>query len=184
MPRTQTNSGSPASGEDALAWELVLDLEGQGPGPLHRRLARALRDAVRTGRLEVGVALPPSRTLAADLGISRWAVTEAYAQLVSEGYLEARTGSATRVRWRPAEDADVAAGIPAPAPRARYDLAPGLPDLRAFPRRAWTEALRREASSVPFTDLGYRDAEGHPRLRAALARYLERSRAVSLTGPP
>jgi GntR family transcriptional regulator/MocR family aminotransferase len=146
MPRNQTN---PAGGS-ALAWELVLDLEGQRPGPLHRRLARALRDAVRAGRLDVGAALPPSRALAADLRVSRWAVTEAYAQLVSEGYLEARTGSATRVRWRGPEEEQVVARVARASPRARYDLAPGLPDLRAFPRQAWTEALRREAASVPF----------------------------------
>jgi GntR family transcriptional regulator/MocR family aminotransferase len=31
-------------------------------------------------------------------GCSRWVVSEAYAQLAAEGYLEARVGSGTRVR--------------------------------------------------------------------------------------
>ncbi len=61
-------------------------------------------------------ALPPSRTLAADLGVSRWTVTQAYAQLVTEGYLTARTGSATRVSWTPRPDLDEAPGLPARPP--------------------------------------------------------------------
>ena len=61
-------------------------------GAKHERLTRALRAAVRSGRLPAGSALPPSRTLAADLGCSRWVVTQAYAQLVAEGYLDARVG--------------------------------------------------------------------------------------------
>ncbi len=63
------------------------------------RLAAAIRSAVRDGRVPHGAALPPSRNLADDLGISRWTVTQAYGQLVTEGYLTARTGSATRVSW-------------------------------------------------------------------------------------
>ncbi|MDF3149889.1 winged helix-turn-helix domain-containing protein, partial [Streptomyces sp. T21Q-yed] len=82
-----------------LAGDLLLHLGRPGDGPLHERVKRALRTAIRDGRIEVGTALPPSRQLATDLGCSRWAVTEAYSQLVAEGYLQAQTGSATRVRW-------------------------------------------------------------------------------------
>ncbi|HEY3465798.1 MAG TPA: winged helix-turn-helix domain-containing protein, partial [Amycolatopsis sp.] len=84
MPGSQTN------------WGVLLELSG--PGPKHEQLARALRRAIRDGGLADGVAVPPSRQLAADLGCSRWVVTQAYAQLVAEGYLAGRTGSATRVR--------------------------------------------------------------------------------------
>ena len=75
MVETQTN----------LAWDALFDLSATRPGPLHRRLTAAIRAAIRDGRLPLGAALPPSRTLAADLGISRWAVTQAYGQLVTEG---------------------------------------------------------------------------------------------------
>ena len=61
------------------------------PGPLHMRLAAAIRAAIRSGRLPVGAALPPSRMLAADLSVSRWTVTEAYGQLITEGYLTGKT---------------------------------------------------------------------------------------------
>ncbi|MFD3413329.1 GntR family transcriptional regulator [Streptomyces cyaneofuscatus] len=74
------------------AWGTFLEPESGAEGPLHARLARALRTAVTSGRLAAGSTLPASRVLAADLRCSRWVVTEAYAQLVAEGYFEARIG--------------------------------------------------------------------------------------------
>ncbi|MCU1679565.1 MAG: GntR family transcriptional regulator [Amycolatopsis sp.] len=166
MGRSQTN----------LAWEVLLDLSGAGPR--HERLARALRTAIRDGVLSDGAALPPSRQLAEDLDCSRWVVTQAYAQLVAEGYLGARTGSATRVRW--SAEPESPAGPPASAPALpRYDLAPGLPDLRAFPRQRWLDALRGVLSVVPHSDLGLPVPGGHPRLRTVLAAYLRRCRAAA-----
>jgi len=164
-----------------LAWGTLLDLgtEEVRRGPAHQRLARALRAAIRDGRLREGDAVPPSRALAEELGCSRWLVTEAYGQLVTEGYLAARVGAATRVAWSPAADPSTVRARPEPpAPRARYDLAPGLPDLRAFPRRRWAEAVRTVTSSTVHYDLGLPDPAGHPELRRTLAEYLRRSRAA------
>ena len=172
MPNSQAN----------LAWEVVLELDAAGGGALHERLKRALRAAIREGRLTVGAAVPPSRALATDLGCSRWTVVEAYSQLVAEGYLQARAGSATRVRWagagfhaeRPPRDR------PAPPVPVRWDMTPGLPDLRFLPRSKWAEAVRSQAATVAFTELGHPDPAGHPRLRAVVGGYLERSRSAAL----
>src|ERR1700727_4533 len=101
-----------------LAWETLLDLPATRPGPLHMRLAAAIRTAIRDGRIPREAALPPSRTLAADLGVSRLTVTQAHAQLLTEGYLTARTGSATRVSWTPRPGLDESAGTPARPPGA------------------------------------------------------------------
>ena len=161
-----------------LAWDTLLELGDGRHGPLHARLSSALREAIRDGRLPPGSALPPSRALAEDLGCSRWVVTEAYAQLAAEGYVDARVGAGTRVRSL----GRAAGGRPAPeAPAAwvpRIDLAPGLPDLRAFPLGRWVSALRSVASTLPYTELGYPDATGHPRLRHVLAAYLTRVRGA------
>jgi GntR family transcriptional regulator/MocR family aminotransferase len=162
-----------------LAWETLFDVSAQPSGPLHERLTRAIRSAIRDGRLPRGVALPPSRTLATDLGISRWAVTQAYGRLVTEGYLASRPGSATRVMWSPEPDQDRM------APRStsrqtppRYDLSQCTPDYRAFPRRKWVEAIRVAAETTPFDQLDYGDTGGEPRLRAILAEYLRRGRGA------
>ena len=69
---------------------------------MRARLEAALRDAARTGRLAPGTRLPSSRALAADLGLARNTVAEAYAQLVAEGWLTARRGSGTAVADRAA----------------------------------------------------------------------------------
>ncbi|KQX59060.1 MULTISPECIES: PLP-dependent aminotransferase family protein [unclassified Streptomyces] len=76
-----------------------LHLELRGPR-LRAGLMDALREAVRSGRLAAGTRLPSSRSLAADLGMARNTVADAYAELVAEGWLTARQGSGTRVARR------------------------------------------------------------------------------------
>ncbi|CAM5477932.1 hypothetical protein STANM309S_05896 [Streptomyces tanashiensis] len=68
-----------------LGNDLHLDL-GTG-GSRRAALITALREAVREGRLAPGTLLPPYRSLAADLGIARNTVADAYAELVAEGWL-------------------------------------------------------------------------------------------------
>ncbi|AXE88110.1 PLP-dependent aminotransferase family protein [Streptomyces sp. Go-475] len=155
-----------------------LHLEPAGPG-LRRGLTDALRAAVRSGRLAPGTRLPSSRALAADLGIARNTVADAYADLVAEGWLTARQGSGTRV----AEREVVPPSGTAPHPRARtrpaYDLRPGSPDLASFPRAEWLKAARRALHTAPHHALDYGDdPRGRPELRTALAGYLSRARGV------
>ena len=161
-----------------LAWDALLELGEGRDGPLHARLSGALREAIRDGRLPPGSALPPSRDLAGDLGCSRWVVTEAYAQLAAEGYVGARVGSGTRVRSLGRSTAGLPAPKGPPAWTPRIDLAPGLPDLRAFPLGRWVSALRSATSTLPYAELGYPDPAGHPRLRQVLAGYLARVRGA------
>src|SRR3954468_6461688 len=113
-----------------------LHLELTGPGGRRAVLTRALREAIRAGRLPPGTRLPPYRSLAADLGLARNTVADAYAELVAEGWLTARQGSGTRVAARTAPPA---AAEPAPAPAARpaYDLRQGQPHTGSFPRASW-----------------------------------------------
>lgn len=191
MSHTQTN----------LAWETLLDLSAARPGPLHRRLAEAIRTAIRGGRLPLGSALPPSRVLATDLGVSRWTVTEAYGQLVTEGFLAGKTGSATRVSWSPHADERRAAPnhrsgsgrTDSPGGTAgtvvsdsrrhlppRYDMSQSTPDYRSFPRRKWVEAIRVAAETAPFDQLGYSEPGGERRLREVLADHLNRRRGARI----
>jgi GntR family transcriptional regulator/MocR family aminotransferase len=158
--------------------DLHLDLAGTR---VRAALESALREAVSTGRLRAGGRLPSSRALAADLGIARNTVAEAYSQLVAEGWLTAARGSGTRVAARPEA---AAPPPPAPTPPARiirYDLRPGSPDVSAFPRAAWLAATRRALSVAPYDALDYSDPGGLLELRAVLAAYLGRARGVHAT---
>jgi GntR family transcriptional regulator/MocR family aminotransferase len=159
---------------------LQLDLtDPPGPG-LADRLTARLRAAVAAGRLPVGTRLPATRALAAELGVSRGVAVEAYQRLTDEGLLAGRRGGGTTV---------VAATLPTPAPAGaapgpatEIDLSPGLPDLSAFPRRAWLRAERTALDTVAAAELGYGDPRGTPRLRSSLAGWLTRTRGVR-TGP-
>ena len=141
-------------------------------------LEAALRDAMRTGRLGPGIRLPSSRDLAADLGIARNTVADAYGQLVAEGWLEARTGSGTWVTERPAPAAHPPDRPARGSVARRYDLRAGVPAVSAFPRRAWLAAGRAALGAADDIALGYPDPRGLPELRAALAGYLGRARGV------
>ncbi|MGW2489655.1 MocR-like pyridoxine biosynthesis transcription factor PdxR [Streptomyces sp. NPDC001606] len=169
----------------AKSWATLgvdLHLEPSGGGGLRRNLTDALRDAVRTGRLAPGTRLPSSRSLAADLGIARNTVAEAYADLVAEGWLTARQGSGTRVADRavapPPERPATAPPHRREPGRPVHSLVPGTPDLASFPRAEWLRAARRALAAAPNDALGYGDPRGRPELRTALAGYLARARGV------
>lgn len=180
-------------------WQVRLDLHGDEQQPIFLRLARAISDDVRRGRLKPGDALPGSRSLARTLGVHRNTVLAAYAELESEGWLTTEPAAGTFVsRALPeVEPQRRAARVEAPS-RPGFDLNPrsnfrtavqtdvrparllsgGVPDLRLVPyaalARAYRRALRRHGPQL----LGYGDARGHARLRHALGEMLSALRGV------
>src|SRR5947207_6500713 len=77
-----------------IAFEMVR-LDRAAAEPLHHQLYRQIRDELRSGSFNpTSSRLPSSRVLAAELGVSRLTVNEAFAQLHAEGYLitKARSG--------------------------------------------------------------------------------------------
>jgi len=84
-----------------------------GRGPLHAKLAGALRRAIASGDLPPGARLPAERVLAAQLSVSRSTVVVAFDRLRSEALLVSRRGSGTRVSpdlRRPVGDGTVPGG--------------------------------------------------------------------------
>jgi GntR family transcriptional regulator / MocR family aminotransferase len=160
-----------------LASDLLIALCRDAPVPLHRQIEASIRDGVRSGRLGFGTSLPPTRTLAADLGVSRGVVVEAYQQLVAEGYLISRTGGYTQVAIAP--HAAPAPARPAPPPVSRIDFGYGRADVVNFPRAAWLRSLRTVLTEAPGERLGYLGGRGVPEVHEALADYLNRVRGTS-----
>ena len=149
-------------------------------GFVGRALEAALREAIRSGRLHPGARLPGSRSLAADLGISRGTVVQAYTQLIAEGWLTGTMGSGTRVADLPGAGSVAGPGedLSPTAARLAVDLRPGRPDLSSFPRTDWATSVRRALSAAPYEDLDYAGPAGLPVLRAAVADYVTRARGV------
>jgi len=176
-----------------LSPELLVRLDRSASQPLRAQLEAALRDAIRAGRLRAGERLPSSRELAHALGVSRGMVQDCYGQLLAEGYLTSRTGSATRVAdisgqqpgGRPAADPVVVSPASPPPPRQPAeppliaDFAPGVPDLSSFPRADWALAVKQACTQAAAADLGYGDPRGSAVLREVLAGYLRRVRAAA-----
>jgi GntR family transcriptional regulator/MocR family aminotransferase len=179
--------------------ELFAALDRSSPEPLRAQLEDAICAAITDGGLPPGTRLPASRVLAEALHVSRGVVSEAYAQIAAEGWIEVRHGAAPVVRTVPAaavgpraapqtggasarggaaatagRDGTAAAGALPP----RLDLTATAPDLSAFPRRAWAAALRRVLAEMPDAALDYGDPRGDGELRAELAAYLVRVRGA------
>jgi GntR family transcriptional regulator / MocR family aminotransferase len=172
----------------AIEWSgsspgLLVRLDRSARQPLRIQLEADLREAIREGRLRGGERLPSSRELARELGVSRGMVQECYGQLLAEGYLTSRTGSATRVadiKERPTAVSRVTSW-PARQPPDRAliaDFRVGVPDLSSFPRTDWARAVRQACGEVASADLGYGDPRGSAVLREVLAGYLRRVRAA------
>lgn len=162
----------------SAAWELLLPAASAPARGRGRALQSALRDAVRSGRLTPGTRLPSSRELAADLGVSRGLVTEAYEQLTAESYLHSGRGAGTWVSGSVRAAADRARDLAPRGPGTVVDFRPGTPDLSLFPRSAWAAAHRSVLGRLPHSALGYPDPRGLPELRVALAALLARRRGV------
>lgn len=179
-----------------MAWTLSLP---DGDDPLFVRIARALTEAILQGRLPPGARLPGTRTLATTLGVHRNTVLAAYAELVSEGWLqgEAARGTfvASELPTRPSRRF-ARRTTPGLATRAGFSLermpppqeepavfqgrlAGAVPDAREIPVAAMARAWRRAASRPAHLDYG--DARGHPALRRALAELVASSRALPAT---
>jgi GntR family transcriptional regulator/MocR family aminotransferase len=166
-----TGSGTRSSGI-----ELLLPLTRGGPTSLRAQLTAGLRDVIRSGGLPAGRPIPSSRALAGDLSVSRRLVVEVYDQLVAEGYLRSTPRSGTVVG-----ETVTAGSSTSPhteAPRIRYDLRPGIPDLAAFPLASWRRASNRALTQTPTELLTYPDPHGWWPLRVELAGYLRRVRGV------
>src|SRR5271170_958135 len=128
--------------------ELLLLGDVDTASPLVAQLISKLRQSILRGRLRPGARLPPTRSLAAQLGCSRWVVVQAYEQLTAEGYLISRTGAGTRVSTAPTSRSQ--------PPRLaieerswRFDFRTGVPDLTQFPRAEWVRATRTALADAP-----------------------------------
>jgi GntR family transcriptional regulator / MocR family aminotransferase len=171
--------------------------------PLYRQICDGYREAIVERRLRGGQRLPSTRTLAAELKISRIPVLNAFDQLLAEGYFESRVGSGTFVSRTLPEDAGsprrpgTGPSTPRPGTRAiarrpaallRAAPEPWLsgfgafrmsePALDHFPFPIWSRLVARHSRGVRRGALNYGSPLGDLPFRQALAAYLRAARAV------
>ncbi len=183
----------------------VISVDRGSPKPLYRQLYEGYRDAIVDRQLRAGQRLPSTRSLAAELRISRIPVLNAFEQLLAEGYFESRVGSGTFIaqslpgellvkpvrrsaprtpppRTAPRPVADRAAAGVALEPGAWYKgkgaFNVGEPALDRFPLETWSRLVARQCRKADRSLLHYGDPMGFAPLREAVAEYLRTARAV------
>jgi GntR family transcriptional regulator / MocR family aminotransferase len=172
--------------------------------PLHRQLYAQLRHIILSGWIGSGQRLPPIRSLATELGVSRTTVENAFDQLLAEGYVEGRVGAGTFVAAElPEEIMPIAQGPATSAARRRYrglsnrghvlaaiphatdppDLLPppfrpGVPDVAHLPLHHWSRIARRHLRSTSPAVLLSGETGGFEPLRRVIARRVGATRGV------
>jgi DNA-binding transcriptional MocR family regulator len=147
-------------------------------GPLFRRLADGLRRLAEEGYLVDGSHLPPERQLAQALAVSRNTVTAAYALLRTDGWIEARQGSATRIATARTSDAAVHRADSVMATLLRdmgtttIDLTVAAPGAAPVVARSIADPSSLMVDPSVLTQGHGYYAAGHPRLRMAVAALL------------
>ncbi len=163
------------------------DMTHPRAGALYRQIYDRVRGSIAEGQLRPGDRLPSARAYAQELGVARGTVDLAYAILAGEGYVETNGRAGTRVAPGVARMIAAAEEPRVPArPNATYQhgmlpLAPGVPAFDLFPRKVWTQLVRRHVRSLGRPEMTYPDPQGSPKLREAIAAYLSVSRGVTCT---
>jgi GntR family transcriptional regulator / MocR family aminotransferase len=186
------------------ALQPVISVDRQSPKPLHKQIYDAYRAMIVGGGLQPGQQIPSTRALASDLKVSRIPVLTAYAQLLAEGYFEARTGAGTFVCSslpdqvaRPT-NGNSAKHIPQ-STESRFvakrtsvlpttETAPpwfGLgafsisqAEYNEFPTQVWSNLTLRHCRNLQANTFHYGDAMGCEQLRDAVCNYLRTARGV------
>ena len=184
------------------SFELVLPVRPAGT-PANRWLYWALRTEILEGRMRPGTRLPGSRDLAAQYGLSRGTIVDAFEQLRSEGYVQGSVGSGTYVSntlpddlFRPVSGAlrespatfkprrsisqygRRVTPFPVLEMRPSRAFRPNVPALDLFPTTLWAQVTARCLRRASTGLLLGCDPLGYLPLREAVADYLGTSRGV------
>ncbi|MGH0036954.1 MAG: PLP-dependent aminotransferase family protein [Myxococcota bacterium] len=140
-------------------------------GPRYRAIAEALEEEIAEGRLREGSRLPTHRDLADALGVTVGTVTRAYALARRRGFVAGEVGRGTFVRGAPPARAETFAIEDRSEPdtiELSLSIAPREQRVDLVADR-----LGELARDPSLADLcSYQPEAGHPRHRAAGARWL------------
>lgn len=180
----------------------VVAVDPESATPLYRQIYEGYREWVVDGRLRPGERLPSTRRLAEELGVSRLTVSNAFDQLLAEGYCETRAGAGTFVAASLPEDLVVpgegAGRAPSPVSGPRRVAGGAVAELvrtpfarggsgafsvgamaaERFPFQVWSSLVCRQARRLGPDEVRYGPVTGLASLQSAIAGYLRTARGV------
>lgn len=167
-------------------YEFSVSLHKESAEPLFLQLYMSIKMEITSGKLARNEQLPSKRRLATSLGCSLNTVQAAYNQLVDEGYITSRPKSGYYVAALDGivtldKAQQVSAEHKAQAMPYAYDFSYQGVDDECFPFALWRRLAREAVADGDRELLRTGDAQGHPTLRAGIARYLRHSRHVMCT---
>ncbi len=180
---------------------MEIPLDRDSAEPLYRQIQAHIAYLIREGALAPHTPLPATRRLAADLGVSRITVSNAYAELEAAGLVYAQTGRGTFVSEHPPmatsrapapttsptqplwQQALAARPLPSVDDHWRALLAQaqapgilsfarGVPALDTFPVDDFRKAMQLVLRRDGQAALDYGQVQGYPPLRQAIARFM------------
>jgi GntR family transcriptional regulator/MocR family aminotransferase len=176
---------------------LPIFIEGRGSRTLQEHIYRSIRQAILDGLVAENRRLPSTRSLAADLGVSRTTTLLALEQLRAEGYVVARRGSGMFIAPELPEHAALRVaphekcGARPPFSWRGYMLSRmrppdrrragasacafrlGTPALDLFPHRTWAQIAREVLRTSKAAQLDYSQLAGLRELREAIAEQVQ-----------
>ena len=181
----------------------LITVDRKAPKALHRQIYDAYRTAIVDGSLLPGQRIPSTRVLALEIGVSRFPVVNAYAQLLAEGYFESRVGAGTVVssslpeQLTSSQPAKVRLRTSHSEPRPVSRRSSVLPHFKVdpwqrgwgafgegqvaveqFPRQVWSNLVARHCRSMDAKSFQYGDQMGSRAFRETIASYLRTARSV------
>jgi GntR family transcriptional regulator/MocR family aminotransferase len=181
--------------------DLILQLSTDADRPLYVRVAEAIVEAIRLGRLKPGDPIPGTRALSDALGINRNTVVEALDDLTEEGWLRKEPSRGTFVADPLPETSHPSKkpmGLPPPvennlgfdlpshlAPvsslnQGLLDISDGFPSSDLFPKALLAGAYQRGLQRHGTNLLDQGDPQGHSLLREVLADWYTGRRGLAI----
>ncbi len=174
---------------------LTYSFEGIGNETLYEHLYKSIKEDIRSGTLRARDRLPSKRAFARQLSISTITVENAYAQLLTEGYIESKPRMGyfvadikngadlplTDVPSAQQKNSEKQSVAPVPPRRVYFaDFASNQTDPDSFPFSNWAK-ISRQVLSDRQTELMTNPPSGGVReLRIAIADYLREFRGLDV----
>lgn len=161
---------------------LTYSFENIGHTPLYEHLYKCIKNDIMNGTLPAGTKLPSKRSFASNLGVSAITVENAYAQLLSEGYIYSRpkkgyyVSTFSRSLLPPRAMPETAVALPETRPVFFADFSSNQTRSDNFPFSVWAKLMRETMQERNSELMTKPPCGGIFELREAIASHLKQFR--------